>query len=75
MTIDEAVAQSCLFPAVPTLHTYLIGEVKDALHRRSAVNGGVVLGEEGDDLLVGIEPAADGFQVRLIVLVQRHTTG
>ena len=62
-----------LFPDVP--RTYLIGEVKDALHRRSAVDGGVVLGEKGDDLLVGVETPADGLQIRLIVLVQRHATG
>ena len=54
---------------------YLVGEVKDALHRRSAVNGSVVLGEEGDDLLVWVEPAANGLQIRLIILVQSHAAG
>ena len=49
--------------------------MEDAFQRGAAVDGGVVLGEHGDYLLLRVEPAANVLQDRDLAILQGHTTG
>jgi hypothetical protein len=49
--------------------------VEDAFQGGPAVDGRVVLGEHGDDLLLRVEAAADVLQVRLLSRVDGHAAG
>ncbi len=53
----------------------LVGEVEDALQGRAAVDGRVVLREEGDDLGVGVQLAAHTLQGRRLVAGEVHAAG
>ncbi len=49
--------------------------MEDSFKRGPAVDGRVVLGEHGDDLLAGVEPATNVLQGWLLALLKSNTSG